>query len=427
MRIIKASFQNFKRIEVVEITPAGRIVEITGANGNGKTSVLDGIQVTLGGKKYNPKEPIRRGAESARVALILGEDGAPLLEVERRWNPDKLVVKSADGADYGAAQKKLDRFVDAFAFDPIGIMDLKGKEQRAKFLELLGVDMASIDARHAKVYLDRRDVNRDHKRALVLVGDPVEGAPDDPVDTADLQGKLKATYNQNVKNGIARRDAAQAQDDAARLATRCEEFEVEIDDIKAALEQAERNAASQSDRADEAKIEADKATEAAALLEDGSPDDLLKEIDQAQELNALYGESQSRIARQNYAEEVAQASLELTEELAAIEQERVEALAGAKMTVKGLGIAEDGVTYEGLPLEQAAWNRQIRICTELVAQANPELSLAMVRHGNDIDDDNLAEFYEVCEDLDIDVWVERRSGITAGALVIEAGRVAGEE
>ena len=46
MRILKLTAENVKRLKVVEITPRGDLVQISGRNGQGKTSVLeDGIVV----------------------------------------------------------------------------------------------------------------------------------------------------------------------------------------------------------------------------------------------------------------------------------------------------------------------------------------------------------------------------------------------
>ena len=49
MKILAFHAENFKLIKVVIIKPDGNIVEITGKNAQGKTSVLDGIYVALSG------------------------------------------------------------------------------------------------------------------------------------------------------------------------------------------------------------------------------------------------------------------------------------------------------------------------------------------------------------------------------------------
>ena len=74
MKIIKFEAEHVKRIAVVEITPAGHVVEITGKNGQGKTSVLDSIWWALAGTRSHQPEPINRapprGADQARPGRV---------------------------------------------------------------------------------------------------------------------------------------------------------------------------------------------------------------------------------------------------------------------------------------------------------------------------------------------------------------------
>ena len=67
-KIVSLRAENIKRLRAVEITPAGHLVEITGRNGQGKTSVLDSIEMALAGKRSIPTRPIRDGAEEALLS-----------------------------------------------------------------------------------------------------------------------------------------------------------------------------------------------------------------------------------------------------------------------------------------------------------------------------------------------------------------------
>ena len=49
MNIVKLRAENIKRIVAVEIEPDGALVQITGRNGAGKSSVLDAIWWALAG------------------------------------------------------------------------------------------------------------------------------------------------------------------------------------------------------------------------------------------------------------------------------------------------------------------------------------------------------------------------------------------
>ena len=73
MKIIRLQAENFKRLKAVSNTPEGNIVQISGKNGQGKSSVLDSIWPALGGAEVLPKKPIREGAEDATIRLDLGQ------------------------------------------------------------------------------------------------------------------------------------------------------------------------------------------------------------------------------------------------------------------------------------------------------------------------------------------------------------------
>ena len=61
MKILKLTAENIKKLKVVEITPQGNVVQITGRNGSGKSSTLDAIWWALAGKEAIQGKPIREG------------------------------------------------------------------------------------------------------------------------------------------------------------------------------------------------------------------------------------------------------------------------------------------------------------------------------------------------------------------------------
>lgn len=77
--IVELLAENVKKVKAVRIRPDGSLVQITGLNGNGKTSVLDCIWLALDQKVVDASMPIRNGAQSARIKLDMGE-----IVVERR-------------------------------------------------------------------------------------------------------------------------------------------------------------------------------------------------------------------------------------------------------------------------------------------------------------------------------------------------------
>ena len=83
-----------------------------GDNNQGKTSVLDSIAWTLGGDKYRPSEPARRGSAIPPNLHIVLSNG---LIVERKGKNSELKVTDPKG--HKAGQTLLNEFIEQLALD----------------------------------------------------------------------------------------------------------------------------------------------------------------------------------------------------------------------------------------------------------------------------------------------------------------------
>lgn len=167
MRILNLVAENFKRLQVVEIKPDGSLIQVQGKNAQGKSSVLDAIWAALGGKKAIPGEPIRRGADEARIELLLGDDQKTEYVVKRtfgRGREPQIVVEAPDGARYATPQTLLDGLLGALSFDPLAFARMAPKDQAAELQKLVpDVDFDAIDAANRGDYERRTAINREAK------------------------------------------------------------------------------------------------------------------------------------------------------------------------------------------------------------------------------------------------------------------------
>ncbi len=117
MKITRFTAENIKRLYAVSIEPDQNepIVNITGPNAAGKSSVLDSIWMALGGSAAVPEMPVRKGATSAQVTLDLGD-----ILVTRTFTHKGtcLKVSNKDGLEWESAQTLLNTLVGKLAFDP---------------------------------------------------------------------------------------------------------------------------------------------------------------------------------------------------------------------------------------------------------------------------------------------------------------------
>lgn len=426
MHVVGMSVENFKRILIAEVRfDDDGPVEVSGKNGQGKSSLLDALEAALGGKKRAPKEPIRRGAEKARVVVDLGD-----FIVERVFTAktDRLVLKAKDGASYPAAQGRLDKLVGGLAFDPMEFMGLKPQEQRETLLRLAGVDLEDLDRERAIAFEGRRDAGRDLRAAearLAAEPEPAKDVPAEEVGVAELTAELEAALFANRGNDEQRRDADDDEEAAIGSDAVAAQAAQTVARLKEQLLHAEKAAAEAAKEAEEAKVFAAKSRKAADALENIETEPIRQRIAAAEGLNQQVRQAAKRRALAAEVAKLAKLHEKHDKTIASVDERKARALADAKMPVDGLGLGDDGVTFGGIALDQASESERIRVCTAIAARLNPELRIALVRNGNDLDSDTLRAFYEACQATGLQPWVERIVPSREDAIVIEEGEIAG--
>ena len=411
MQIINLQSDNIKRIKAVEITPDGSIVEITGRNAQGKTSVLDSIAYALGGTKLVPAKPIRDGAKSAQVTVDLGE-----IKVVRKFTQkgSTISVYNKDGKVIpGGAQGVLNKMLGDLTFDPPEFTNMKPGDQRETLLGMvdLGFDPDQMELERKELYTDRRDVNRDVKELEALVGaiQPMPKVPKEEVSVSTL------VENVNIARDIAR-EVEEINEDL-RDAADC------ISGAKAKIAELTETIANQ-----EAHIKSRRAQRETLTIPDISA--IEAQIDGAEETNRAVRKQQERKELNTKLKAKRTATDALTNSIETLDAQKENALADVSFPIAGLGFDEDGVTYKGLALEQASSAEQLRVSLSIAMAANPQIRVILVRDGSLLDSDNMAVIKEMAEGNDYQIWVERVDESGKVGFVIEDGELkeaAGEQ
>lgn len=418
MRILQLTAENVKKLSVVNIKPNGGLVQITGKNGQGKTSVLDSIYWALGGAKDVQAKPIRNGETTARIELQLGDGKSVTMIVERRFTEKSsyLSVRTADGAEYRSPQKLLDDILGSLTFDPLGFLR---QDQRKQFETLrqmvtLDVDLDALDAERAVLFELRTTTNKNAKDAEArasAIAVPHD-IPDREIDTAPILDRMTraSDHNENARRIVAERESALAAVTSAR--DNVLSLEEKLEAARAALETAEA-----------AYVTADKA-EVPALID---ASEARANLDEANRIN---GEVRKRKERDGHRARAAQALAEsamLTAQIDAIDTKKRDAIAAADMPVDGLGFGDGVVTFNGLPLDQASDAEQLKVSTAIAAALNPKLRVIRIRDGSLLDDDAMVWLAKFAEARDFQIWVERVDGSGSVGIVMEDGHVRGQQ
>ena len=423
MKIIRLAAENVKRLVAVEITPEGNVIEITGKNGAGKTSVLDSIWWALAGNRTHQAVPVRRGETEAVISLDLGD-----IKVRREFSVrepkngaasgqtvTRLFVESAEGARYRSPQKMLDELVGSLTFDPLAFSRMAPSAKLAVLRGFVGgVDFDAEAVADRGEYQQRRDANRTAKdsrtRAAGIQVPEVKG------DEPDLEAHQRALGEARAHNEQRRsRIGAIANSDRALVnsASGVAAIEEQLEKARANLSRL------QAIRAELPEPEAERDEQA-----------LTDAMREAVQLVGAHRERRGALTRRNdektLAERAEAESKRLTDAMATRAARLAKAVADADMPVPGLSLTQDGVLLEGLPLEQASDAEQLRLSCSIAMAQSAKLRVIRVRDGSLLDPDSMAILREMAADRDYQVWIERVDTSGKVGIVIEAGKVAGQ-
>jgi DNA repair exonuclease SbcCD ATPase subunit len=398
MKIIELKASNIKRIKAVEIRPKDNVVVISGKNDQGKTSVLDSIWYALAGKDSlkNTPVPIRKGAKNAEAQLDLGD-----FLVTRKWTSnDKsyLEVTGKDGMREKSPQQLIDSFVGKLSFDPLEFANKKERDQREILLNLidLDIDLDHVDNKIEVLYDQRRMKGQEVK---LLQGEREEVTAEDlPVETVSISD-LQEEYGTAMENNQRIYNAKDTIDEAKN---RIMELEEEIERLKRAIEQNEK-VIQESEFVNVSQIK--------------------NKIARAEEINEQIRAKKRNEEADQKLQKVQKEYDEFTKEIEDLKNQKVEALNKATMPIKGLGIDDNGITYNNLPFSQLSSSEKLKVSMAIAMAFNPRLRVIRITDGSLLDNGNMEIIKGMAKDTDFQVWIEKVSDEGKIGFYIEDGEV----
>lgn len=411
--------ENVKRLRVVRITPAdgGGLVEISGANGSGKSSVLDAIAWALTGTRGVDPEPIRDGETSATVRLTLGE-----VTITRRFTAggSTLTIESAEGARFPSPQKMLDELLGAavLAFDPLEFDRMKPADQLAEVQKVAPLPAEVEDWRDEirMAYAERTDVNRNAK-ALTARLDAMPKAGPETVPTVSVDralAELTAAIETNRATEERSRAVVAKNDDAKRHREEAKNLRERAAELVRGAELREAQAA---------KLEA----EVLDMPTVGTLIDVAELEARVQDARQFEKDTEAARARAIVEAELLDAEGRadyLTRRIAERESLIRQAIAAAAMPVAGLTYGEDGLEFNGHPLQQASGAERLRVALGLAMAAAPAIRVVRIKDGSLLDTKSLAIVAEMAAERGYQVWIERVDTTGRVGVVMQDGEVA---
>lgn len=423
MKIITLTAENIKKLSAVFIKPDGNLVQITGKNGQGKTSVLDSIWWALAGTSHIQAEPIKKGATQAKITLDLGD-----LIVRRTFKNREgkkyitsITVENAEGARFQSPQTMLDDLLGALAFDPLAFTRMSPAEQ---FDALKGfvpdLDFEKLEAEHFGDYERRRALNvaAREKRASVGEGDPDmthlrvegEGEPAKPIDVDALLKKIRDAGEHNEEVMHLETKDNNLRNEVTRQGNNVRNWEAEVSRLDVQIIAAKKAIANTEEQL--RSITIPKRVDVHTLND---------EIAEAQQHNRVL-EKQIRYAEVcEQAEALEKESQALTDKMEKREKKKREAIAKAKLPVEGIEFGDNMILFKGVPFDQASDSEKLRVSVAIAMASNSKLRVLRIRDGSLLDDDALKTIADMADKEDYQIWIERVDSSGKIGFVLEDG------
>lgn len=413
------NIENFKGINAVRWEPNGTLAVVSGNNGAGKSSLLDGVMACLTSGARLPEQPIRRGYKKATCYITLGravvEGASPeaAYHIERSWTPSggSIKIENADGTPITErAGDWLARMFGVGGCDPLAFAQAAPAAQRETLMRVTGVDvaLAELEAQRAAALGAKRDATTAVTlHTTALAGLPDRTGPDVEVSVAELSAKVRSAHEVNGHNKNARNWLAGKQQARAAIAKQLRDLEETMAELR------------DSGTAIQVEIAANEAEIVA--MQDIDVAGIEKAIGTVEADNAAARHRQARKAAQSRLSEAQAALIQAARSVDDIDAKRRLAIEKAAMPVNGLAFADDSVTFGGVPLAQVNTAMQIRIGVAMALTDGKPIRVVFTRYGSLLDDAGMVALRDLAAEHGAQVFVERVSGGDEGGIVITDG------
>lgn len=436
MKIVSLTAENVKKLTAIEITPSGNMVEITGKNGAGKTSVLDSIWWCIAGAEHIQTMPVRKGATEAFIKLDLGT-----IKVTRTFKiADKVdkktgevleeaklttavVIETEDGARFPTPQRMLDDLFGQLTFDPLGFSRMKPEDQLGVLRGFVpDVDFSEIETANKEDFKHRTDINRDAKSAAAAAGLIVlpDDCPTEAINERLLVDELQEAGESNAELERRKQRRADAQGAIEAHYSNITVSQGQINELKSRIAEIEAYIVHQEGIATELQKKLDEAPP----LPD--PIDIVAiraRLESAKDTNQLVERARRKA---QFLESVAnfQAAADaLTNSMQKRTSDMEDKVKTAKMPIEGLGLGDGFITFNGLPFNQASDAERLRVSVAMAMAMNPKLRVIRIRDGSLLDEEAMALLAKMADEADYQCWIERVDSSGKIGFVIEDGHL----
>lgn len=407
MKINTLELENVKRIKAVKIEPTkDGLTIIGGKNKQGKTSVLDAIAWALGGEAFRPSKPQREGSVIPPNLKITLSNG---IIVERKGKNSSLKVTDPSGKKAG--QALLNEFINTLALNLPKFMNSSNKEKATTLLNIIGVgdQLAQYEKQESELYNSRLAIGRiaDQKAKYVKEMVSYPDAPKEMISPSELIRQQQEILARNGENQRKREKVGK--------------YRYQVDTLTQELDNLKKQTADKQAELDQATQNLSIATMDATDLVDESTEELEKNIQDIEIINAKVRANLDKEKADDEAKQYRSQYTELTNRLNDVRKAKMDLLNHADLPLQGLSVDDGELTYNGQKWDNMSGSEQLKVSTAIVRKLNPECEFVLLDKLEQMDLDTLNEFNEWLETQGLQVIATRVSTGDECSVIIEDG------
>ena len=458
MKTTKIKIKNLFGITETELD--GRSVEITGANGVGKTSVIDAFRYALTNK--SDRNIIVRKGEKEGEIIVETDTGLIIDRKKRTEQADYKSVKE-NGREVMAPENFLKQLFTQLQLDPVAFTLMDEKSKNRAILDLIEFDwdlnfirdkfgeipswvnyeqnilevLNDMQSENGEWFKDRQNINRDIRNKAAFIEDIAKDIPAsyqaDKWEEYDIGAAYKKLeqikehnsrieraklFRSNYDSKLRKLEADKMIEISANeksIASEREDLLSSIERMKAEIRAAEDKLSGLSAKFEDKKAVAEsKFQESKAKLDadmnvadeyiDKQPIDcteLQAEISNAEAMKRHLNEYRRMKTMQAELEQLKAQSDEYTRKIEIARTLPGEILETAKIPIEGFTVQDGIPLIHGLPVANLSDGEQLSLCVDVAISKPNGLQIILIDGTEKLSSENREKLYSKCRDKGI--------------------------
>lgn len=455
MKTTKITIKNLFGISERELD--GRSVELSGANGTGKTSVIDAIRYAL--TNQSDRDYVIRKGENEGEIIVETDTGLRIDRKKRSGMSDYKSVKEG-GRDIQGPENFLQSLFTPLQLDPVAFCGMPKNEQNRIILDLIQFDwdlnwirekfgeipsginynqnilqvLNDIQAENGDYFQKRQDINRDLRNKRAFITDIAKDIPAsydagkwEAADVGTLYKKIEKikdtnnkieraklfrdSYNNKIRGYEAEREIQKGIAEKEITAERTSLYKT-IDRLNAEIKAAEVKIETLDEtltskyalidsqyETKKSKLDGDMQTANEYVeIEPVDCSDLENEVAETEKMKLHLNEHKRMKAMQDEADKLAKESDDLTYKIDLARRLPGEILQTAIIPVSNLTVVDGIPLLNGLPISNLSDGEKLSLCVDVALSRPNALQIILIDGIEKLSKKNRAALYEKCKE-----------------------------